>query len=82
MNKNVLRGKNMFKAIISCILFIFVIGIDVYICQDFQPKYLIMIIPMTLWMGAVAFANVKAFIDDIVIKKHNKNKGNKDNFEK
>ena len=71
----------MFKAIISCFLFVFVIGIDVYICQDFEPKYLIMIIPMTLFMGAVAFTNVKAAIDDIVTHKHNKSKGNKDNFE-
>lgn len=71
----------MFKAIISCFLFVFVIGIDVYICQDFKPKYLIMIIPMTLYMGVVAFTNVKAVTDDIVTLKHNKNKGNKDNFE-
>ena len=36
---------------------------------------------MTLFMGAVAFTNVKAVTDDIVTHKHNKNKGNKDNFE-
>ena len=70
----------MFKAIISCVLFVFVIGIDVYICQDFQPKYLIMIIPMTLLIGAVAFTNVKVFIDDILIEKHNKSIKDKNKF--
>lgn len=71
----------MFKAIISCLLFLFVIGIDVYICQDFDPKYLIMIIPMTLFMGAVAFTNIKAFVDDIAVQKHNKSIQDKNNLE-
>jgi len=71
----------VFKAIISCLLFLFVIGIDVYICQDFDPKYLIMIIPMTLFMGAVAFTNIKAFVDDIAVQKHNKSIQDKNNLE-
>ena len=71
----------MFKAIISCLLFLFVIGIDVYICQDFDPKYLIMIIPMTLFMGAVAFTNIKTFVDDIAVQKHNKSIQDKNNLE-
>ncbi|MBO5912920.1 MAG: hypothetical protein J6Q76_05555 [Clostridia bacterium] len=71
----------MFKAIISCLLFLFVIGIDVYICQDFDPKYLIMIIPMTLFVGAVAFTNIKAFVDDIAAQKHNKSIQDKNNLD-
>jgi hypothetical protein len=71
----------MFKAIISCILFLFVIAIDIYVCQDFEPKYLIMIIPMTLWMGAVAFVNVKEFVDNIVIRRNKKSIKDKNNAE-
>lgn len=66
----------MFKAFVSCLLFLVTIVIDIYMFQDFEPKYLIMIIPMTIFMGALAYFNTKVFIEDIIVKKQNKDRNN------
>ena len=62
----------MFKALASLFVFLLIIIIDIYVCQDFEPKYLIMIIPMTLVIGVITWTNIISYIESIVIRKNNK----------
>ena len=56
----------MFKAMLSILFFVVITAGDIYMFQDFKMKYLIMIIPVTLFAGVVAWINVKDVIDDII----------------
>jgi|GEM_PF-1334349 len=69
----------MFKVVISWVLFIGAIIMDVWMIQDFKPKYLIVIIGVTVFTGLLTWFNTKALIENIEYNRRKETQASKTN---